>query len=77
MAGDNTVVQEVRVRWGVTNNFDTASYGYATEITLSYDGKGVLYVTNPGTTIDVQVYDTDSGALYNQEHQILIHLEKQ
>ena len=77
MAGDNTVVQEVRVRWNVTNNYDTASFGYATALTLSYDGKGILYVTDPGSTIDVQVYDTDSGALYDQEHQILLHLEKQ
>ena len=77
MASDNTVIQEVRVRWNVTNNFDTGNLGYATALTMSYDGTGVLYVTDPGNTIDVQVYDTHSGALYEQEHQILIHLEKQ
>jgi hypothetical protein len=77
MAADNTVVQEVRVRWNVTNYFDTSSYGYATALTVSYDAKGVLYITDPGSTIDIQIYDTHSGALYDQEHQILVHLEKQ
>jgi hypothetical protein len=77
MSADNTVVQEVRVRWGITNAFDTSSLGYSTALTCTYDGIGVLYITDPPSTMDVQVYEADSGALYDSEHQILIHLEKQ
>ncbi len=79
MSADNTVVQEVRVRWSgaVTNYYDTAGLGYRTALTCTYDGEGVLYVTNPGTSLDVQVRDAHTGALYDSEHIILIHLEKQ
>jgi hypothetical protein len=77
MSAANTVVQEVRIRWSVTNNFDTGDMGYATALTCTYDGQGVLYITNPGTTMDIQIRDAHTGAAYDAEHVILIHLEKQ
>jgi hypothetical protein len=77
MSADNTIVQEVRVRWGITNAFDTSSLGYVSALTCTYDGEGQLYTTDPPSSMDVQVYDAGTGALYDSEHQILIHLEKQ
>jgi hypothetical protein len=76
MAADNTVIQELRVRWGQTNSFDTESIGYVTVLTLSYDAQNCIYVTNPPNSMDVQVLDSQTGALYDNEHQILIHLER-
>jgi hypothetical protein len=76
-SSDNTVIHEVRVRWNVSNSFDTAYTGYSTALTCTYDGVGVLYITDPPSTIDVQVLDAESGTPYNAEHVLLIHLEKQ
>ena len=70
-------MQEVRVNWSVTGHFDTGSSGYATALCCTYDGVGVLYVQDPGTTIQVQVVDANTGTLYDSEHVLLVHLEKQ
>jgi hypothetical protein len=75
-SSDNTIVQEFRVRWNVSNAFDTQYTGYSTALTCTYDGLGVLYVTDPPSTIDVQVVDAESGAAYDSEHVLLIHLER-
>jgi hypothetical protein len=77
MSADNTVCQEVRVKWSITNSFDTSSLGYSTAMCVTYDGMGVLYVTDPSTTLHVAILDASTGAYYDNEHQLLIHLEKQ
>lgn len=77
LSADNTVVQELRVNWTVTGYFDTSHTGYATALTCTYDGVGVLYIQDPDTTLQVQMVDVNTGALFEEEHVLLIHMEKQ
>ena len=80
MSSDGSVVQELRVRWSVTNAFDCSNTsGFCTVLTCRHDSTGVLYVANPSSTLDIELIDAATGAILDREHvehDVTVHIEQ-